>query len=142
MNRDQEKAMFAKNKTGPGIRKKQIDNQKPKLRLKKFNPGFKGYDPKDDEFNHYHRKLESDYFEYNEIQKRTKLPKLNLDEYKIAYGYWDKLPEDKRRNVLSTVTGKSPEKIKFVNYKFNDLSHREQNACLILGKGHNYMSSV
>ncbi|MDE1867573.1 MAG: hypothetical protein KGI08_07695 [Thaumarchaeota archaeon] len=35
MNRDQEKAMFAKSKTGPGIRKKQIDNQKPKMRFKK-----------------------------------------------------------------------------------------------------------
>ena len=103
---------------------------------------FKGYNPDDDAFNHYHRKLEADYLQYKELQKRTKLPKLNLDEYKIAYGYWNNLSEDKRRNVISTVTGRKPEKIKFVNYKFNDLSHKEQNACLILGKGYNYTSFV
>lgn len=100
----------------------------------KGNREFTGYNHDDDAFNHYHRKLEADYFEYKGLQEKTKLPSLNLEEYKTAYGFWDKLPEEKRRNVLATVTGREPSKIKFVNYKFNDLSHNEQQACLVLSR--------
>lgn len=59
---------------------------------------------------------------------------MNDLENEQAQEYWESLQDQKKRNVLATIQGVFPDKIKSVDIPYDDLDENTKMACLELSK--------